>query len=221
MYPIQNYRGRPHLGPVSRDERPRGCAVRNRPNSGPERHGTYSAGTDSIIRCVGPAAVMRPRSSSSAVSKREAIEPILWLTNKTVLPALATSDITTGSAFEERRLGCRVGTNRRMRYRTGVFVMRTRRKFSLTDWIDYVFCPGELISYRSQLGKACAMYESCGFDIFGQGWELLPETRGVYLGIPTESTLSYVGKYRYHFAFENHSSDCSLISERVWDALRG
>jgi alpha(1,3/1,4) fucosyltransferase len=129
--------------------------------------------------------------------------------------------ITTGLEFEERRLGCLVGTNRRMRYRTGVFAMRKGWKFSLTDWIDYVFCPGELISYRSQLGKACANYEGYSFDIFGEGWELLSETRHVCRGIPEGSTLSYVGKYRYYFALENHRSDCGLVSERVWDALWG
>jgi hypothetical protein len=28
-----------------------------------------------------------------------------------------------------------------------------------------------------------------------------------------------LGQYRFDFAFENHSSDCGLISERIWDAL--
>ena len=129
--------------------------------------------------------------------------------------------ITNGLPFEQRRLGCLVGTNRKMSYRTGIFTMRKGWKFSLRDWIDYVFCPGELISYRSQLGKACANYEECSFDIFGEGWELLPETRHICRGIPEGSTLSYVGKYRYYFALENHTSACGLISERVWDALWG
>ena len=134
--------------------------------------------------------------------------------------------ITAGLPFEQRRIAClvgtnRVGANRRLRFRTGLFAMKKGWKFSVKDWIDYVLCPGQLVSFRAQVGKACAMYESGGFDIFGEGWDLLPETRGVCLGIPTESTLSYVGKYRYYFAFENHTSDYSLISERVWDALWG
>jgi hypothetical protein len=134
--------------------------------------------------------------------------------------------ITTGLPFEQRRIAClvgtnRVGPNRRLRLRTGLFAMKKGWKFSVKDWFDYVLCPGQLDSFRAQVGKACAIYESCGFDIFGEGWDLLPETRGVCLGIPAESTLSYVGKYRYYFAFENHTSDYSLISERVWDALWG
>jgi len=129
--------------------------------------------------------------------------------------------ITTGLPFEQRRVGCLGGTNREFRYRSGLFAMTKGWKFSLRDWIDYVFCPGELIRFRSQFGKTCANYEGAPFDIFGEGWEMLPETLSVYGGIPTESTLRYVGKYRYYFAFENHTSRCGLISERVWDALWG
>jgi len=129
--------------------------------------------------------------------------------------------INTGVPFEQRRIGCLVGTNRRFRYRSGVFTMRKGWKFSLRDWIDYVFCPGELISLRSELGKACATYPNGGFDLFGEGWDLLPETRNVCLGIPRQSTLTYIGRYRYYFAFENHAGDYGLISERIWDALWG
>lgn len=127
--------------------------------------------------------------------------------------------ITTGVPFEQRRVGCLVGTNREFRYRSGLFAIKKGWKFSFRDWIDYVFCPGELIRFRSQFGKTCANYQ--GIDIFGEGWEAVPETGGVYLGIPKESTLNYVGRYRYYFAFENHTSNCGLISERVWDALWG
>lgn len=129
--------------------------------------------------------------------------------------------IREGLPFEQRRVGCLVGTNRKMRYRSGLFTMRKGWNFSFKDWVDYVFCPGQLISYRSRVGSACAQYTAGEFDIYGEGWELLPETRHVFLGIPTESTLNYVGNYRYYFAFENHGSDCSLISERIWDALWG
>ena len=129
--------------------------------------------------------------------------------------------ITTGLPFEQRRVGCLVGTNREFRYRSGLFAMKKGWKFSLRDWIDYVFCPGELIRFRSRFGKICANYEGAPFDIFGEGWETLPEAHAVYRGIPKESTLRYVGKYRYYFAFENHTSSCGLISERVWDALWG
>jgi hypothetical protein len=129
--------------------------------------------------------------------------------------------IATGLPFEQRRVACLVGTNRQMRYRTALFAMKKGWKFSLKDWIDYVFCPGELISFRSKVGRLCASYGDSTFDIFGEGWEMLPETRYVCLGIPKESTLRYLGKYRYYFALENHASSCSLISERVWDALWG
>ena len=129
--------------------------------------------------------------------------------------------ITSGLPFDQRRLACLVGTNRKMRYRSGLFAMRKGWKFSLRDWIDYIFCPGELISFRSELGKACATYPSGSFDLFGEGWDLLPETRNVCLGIPRESTLTYIGRYRYYFAFENHAGDYGLISERIWDALWG
>jgi Glycosyltransferase family 10 (fucosyltransferase) C-term len=78
-----------------------------------------------------------------------------------------------------------------------------------------------LIRFRSEFGKICANYEAAPVDIFGEGWEMLPETHAICLGIAKESTLRYVGKYRYYFAFENQTSDCALISERVWDALWG
>jgi hypothetical protein len=134
--------------------------------------------------------------------------------------------ITTGLPFAQRRIGCLVGTNRvgsdgSFPLRTGVFAMKKGWRFSLRDWIDYVFCPGELIRYRAEVGRACATYGHDGFDIFGEGWDLLPETRAVCLGIPNESTLKYIGKYRYYFAFENHTGKYGLISERIWDALWG
>lgn len=129
--------------------------------------------------------------------------------------------IATGLPFEERRGACLVGTNRAFRYRSGILAMRKGWKFSIQDWIDYVFCPGELIRFRSQMGKACATYPDGSFDLFGEGWDLLPETKEACLGIPKESTLTYLGGYRYDFALENHSSAYGLISERIWDALWG
>jgi hypothetical protein len=129
--------------------------------------------------------------------------------------------IMTGLPFEQRRIACLVGTNWRVRYRSGLFTMSKGWKFSVRDWMDYVFCPGELISFRAEVGQLCATYGRGMFDIFGEGWDLLPETRGASLGIPKESTLTYIGKYLYYFAIENHTSDYSLISERVWDALWG
>ncbi len=127
--------------------------------------------------------------------------------------------LRTGAAFEQRRLGILVGSNRPFKYRSGLNTMRHGWKFSIMDWLDYVFCPGELIRYRASVGKACAVHPSNGFDICGEGWDLLPETKGKCLGIPKGSTLDYLGNYRFDFAFENHSSDCGLISERIWDAL--
>jgi hypothetical protein len=129
--------------------------------------------------------------------------------------------ITEGLPYEQRQVACLVGTNRKMRYRTGLLTMRKGWRFSWRDWLDYVFCPGQLITYRSDIGNACARYAPGGFDIFGEGWELLPEAGPIFRGIPTESTLKYIGNYRYYFAFENHASDRGLISERIWDALWG
>ena len=129
--------------------------------------------------------------------------------------------IRVGRAFEARRVGCLVGTNRPLRFRSGLFAMRKGWKFSLQDWVDYAFCPGELITYRTSVGRQCARYEPGTFDIYGEGWDADAETKAVCRGIPTRSTLDYIGEYRYYFAFENHASDCSLISERIWDALWG
>ena len=129
--------------------------------------------------------------------------------------------ITSGLPFEERRVACLVGTNRRFCYRSGLFTIKKGWRFSIKDWVDYVFCPGELIRFRSQVGRLCAKYQGALFDIFGEGWETFPETSRVCRGIPAVSTLEYLGNYRYYFAFENHTSSCGLISERVWDALWG
>jgi len=129
--------------------------------------------------------------------------------------------IRDGLPFEQRRIACLVGTHRKVRYRSGLFTMRKGWNFSLMDWIDYFSYPGQLTAYRADVGRACAKYGAGVFDIYGEGWELLAETRNICLGIPTESTLSYLGNYRYYFAFENHTSDCGLISERIWDGLWG
>jgi hypothetical protein len=127
--------------------------------------------------------------------------------------------IREGLPFELRRIACLVGTNRKMKYRSGLMALRKGWKFSLKEWIDYVTCPGQLITYRSRVGKACARRPAGEFDLYGEGWELLPETRSIFHGVPTVSTLNYIGKYRYYFAFENHGGQCSLVSERIWDAL--
>jgi Glycosyltransferase family 10 (fucosyltransferase) C-term len=129
--------------------------------------------------------------------------------------------ITTGLPFGERRVGCLVGTNRRTRFRSGIMAMRKGWNFSWHDWYDYAFVPEELITYRSTVGRLCAQYPPGTFDIFGEGWDLHEETRDRCLGIPKASTLSYIGNYRYYFAFENHEGENSLISERIWDALWG
>jgi hypothetical protein len=129
--------------------------------------------------------------------------------------------IANGLPFPQRKVGCLVGTNRKMTYRTGLMVMKKGWKFSPSDWFDYVLCPGELVSFRSEVGKMCALYRDRGFDLYGEGWELLRETRDVCKGVPRLSVLDYIGNYRYYFALENHSGPCSLISERIWDALWG
>lgn len=127
--------------------------------------------------------------------------------------------VLDGPSFDRRRVGCLVGTNRKMRYRSGIMTMKKGWHFSLADWHDYVFCTGELVSYRSEVGRLCAQYDAGAFDIFGEGWDLHPETSGKSLSPPTERTLSYIRNYRYYFAFENHEGENSLISERIWDAL--
>ena len=129
--------------------------------------------------------------------------------------------ITRGLPFCDRRVGCLVGTNRRVRFRSGMIAMRRGWHFSLRDWYDYAFVPGELITYRSTVGRLCAQYPVGTFDIFGEGWDIHEETRDRCLGVPRTSTLSYVGNYKYYFAFENHESERSIISERIWDALWG
>lgn len=128
--------------------------------------------------------------------------------------------ISIGPPFDQRRVGCLVGTNRKMSYRrSGLMAMKKGWHFSWQDWLDYVFCPGELITYRSKVGRLCAQYAPGIFDIFGEGWEIHEETRRRCQGVPKSSTLSYIGNYRYYFAFENHESENSLISQRIWDAL--
>lgn len=129
--------------------------------------------------------------------------------------------LRTGLPFGERRVACLVGTNRPFRYRSGLFTAIKGWRFSPRDWFDYAVCPGELISYRTKLGRECATYEPGIFDIYGEGWDTVPEVARVCRGIPAESTLTYIGRYRYYFALENHSDEDSLISERVWDALWG
>lgn len=129
--------------------------------------------------------------------------------------------IKTGLPFEQRRVGCLVGTNRKMTYRSGIFTQKKGWYFSWSDWFDYVFCPGQLITYRSEVGRLCAQYPAGTFDIFGEGWDLQAETHQACLGIPKAATIDYCGNYRYYFAFENHSGEHSVISERIWDALWG
>lgn len=129
--------------------------------------------------------------------------------------------LRTGLPFAERRVACLVGTNRPFRYRSGLFTVIKGWRFSPRDWFDYVVCPGELISYRTEVGRECAVSEPGLFDVYGEGWESVPEVARVCKGIPADSTLEYVGRYRYYLALENHSDQDSLISERVWDALWG
>ncbi len=131
------------------------------------------------------------------------------------------SRIRTGKPFGERRVGCLVGTNRRYRFRSGIMARKAGWRFSWADWIDYACAPGELITYRAEVARLCARYASGTFDIYGEGWDIYPETRERCLGVPKTSTLDYIGGYRYYFAFENHRAEESLISERIWDALWG
>jgi hypothetical protein len=127
--------------------------------------------------------------------------------------------IRTGLDFGDRQVGCLVGTNRHFHYRSGLMAMKKGWHFSWQDWLDYVLCPGQLITYRADVGRRCSQYPPGTFDIYGEGWDTA--TQNVYRGVPTESTLSYVGKYRYYMAFENQTGEHSLVSERVWDALWG
>lgn len=129
--------------------------------------------------------------------------------------------IRDGLPFERRRVGVLVGTNRKMRWRSGIGAMLRGWHYSPADWADYVFCPGELITYRARMGGLCARQPEGLFDIFGEGWELDPQTGARCLGVPRTGTLDYAGNYRFSFALENHASENSLISERVWDALWG
>lgn len=127
--------------------------------------------------------------------------------------------IRTGLPFSERRAACLVGTNRAFRRRSGLTLWARGWRLSWRDWMDYVFCPGQLITYRTSVGRSAARRGHGLVDIYGEGWGDDPAMRAVCRGIPVESTLSYAGRYRYYMAFENHSGDHSLISERIWDAL--
>lgn len=128
--------------------------------------------------------------------------------------------ITTGPPFARRKIGCLVGTDRGpIRFRSGLLTMLKGWKFSLADWYDYMFCPGELITYRTSIGREFSKYPAGSFELFGEGWEAYPETRDSFHTPPAVSTLSYVGDYRFYFALENHAASYSLISERIWDAL--
>jgi hypothetical protein len=129
--------------------------------------------------------------------------------------------IRTGLPFGERRVGCLVGVNRRLRFRSGLMAMRAGWRFSAPEWLDYAFCPGELITYRSEVGRLCARKAPAEFDIFGPGWDIHPETRALARPAPKVSTIEYTGRYRYYLALENHRAEESLISERIWDALWG
>lgn len=90
-----------------------------------------------------------------------------------------------------------------------------------SDWWDLVASPGELLSYRSAIAASFHHYPPRAFDLYGVGWSDHKNTRVVWRGIPTISTLDVAGSYRFYFALENHGDEDSLISERVWDALWG
>jgi hypothetical protein len=60
--------------------------------------------------------------------------------------------IRTGLAFDDRKIGCLVGTHRRLTHRTGLGAMYRGWRFSGRDWWDYFSCPGELITYRGAVG---------------------------------------------------------------------
>jgi hypothetical protein len=131
------------------------------------------------------------------------------------------SRIRSGKEFAKRKVACLVGTNRQYRFRSGLFLKRYGWQISIWDRIDYMLCPGELMTYRAKVARLCASYPPDLFDIYGAGWELYPETRDRCLGVPRISSLEYLGNYRYYFAFENHRGEESLISERIWDSLWG
>jgi hypothetical protein len=129
--------------------------------------------------------------------------------------------IRTGKPFSQRKTGCLVASNQKYRFRSGLMAQRSGWHFTWSDRLDYMLCLGELITYRSKVGRLCARYPAGTFDIYGEGWDMHHETKGRCLGIPKVSTLDYIGDYRYYFALENHRGKESLISERIWDALWG
>lgn len=126
-----------------------------------------------------------------------------------------------GRAYGDRRTACLVGTNRKMHHRSGLMLARLGWRLSLSDRLDYMFCPGELITYRTKVGRSCVRHPAGDFDVIGEGWDIDPATRGKAAVPPAVSTLDYIGEYKFYFAFENHRAPDSLISERIWDALWG
>lgn len=131
------------------------------------------------------------------------------------------SRIATGLPFAQRRVGCLIGMHRKRHFNTGINVLRAGWKLSPRDWLDYAFKPGQLFTFRFRVAKACSMFPEGSFDLFGTGWETNPDTSRICRGVPKESTLAYLGRYRFDLTFENHRSDCGLLSERIWDALWG
>jgi hypothetical protein len=124
-----------------------------------------------------------------------------------------------GRPFSERRTACLVATHRNMQYRTGLMLGRSGWRLTWSERLDYTFCPGELVTYRSRIGRACMRDASGEFDVIGEGWDGDAKARSRALPPPSVSTLDYVGNYRFYLAFENHGGPESLISERIWDAL--
>lgn len=133
------------------------------------------------------------------------------------LPIPDTSFIVSGSNFSQRKTACMVSTNSRLPFRTGLNILRAGWRFSLSDWLDYVFYPGDLVGAKRSLARAFAEQGGTALDIYGDGWEkpAFPAAKGRFLG----SKLELLGEYRFNICYENCLNDCGYISEKIFDAL--
>lgn len=135
------------------------------------------------------------------------------------LPVANPSCSMRGEEFSERKPVCMICSFAGLRWRTGFNVARSGWRFSFSDWWEYAFCPGELISARISLARSFNRLAKGALDIYGDGWQ-----RTIFssaMGRLESSKLGLLGKYRFNICYENCENDCGYISEKLFDALYG
>jgi hypothetical protein len=129
--------------------------------------------------------------------------------------------IQTGLSFGQRRVGCFIASHQRLNRHIGLRAVRAGWRFTWRDWWNYVSYRGELLTYRVTVARHFISYAPNTFDLYGVGWDEDTETQKLCRGVPESGALHLAGNYRFYLAFENHQSETSLISERIWDGLYG